>query len=111
GRSGVRTSRFTGVPQALGRRTGGAGAGMSEPTRFQQATADYAVSRLWRERAPAYRFLVADEVGLGKTIVAREIIRQTLKRFPEGPVDIIYVCSSQAIASQNLDKLVIDAGG
>jgi hypothetical protein len=84
---------------------------MSEPTRFQQATADYAVSRLWRDRAPAYRFLVADEVGLGKTIVAREIIRQTLKRFPEGPIDIIYVCSSQAIASQNLDKLVIDAGG
>ena len=84
---------------------------MSEPTRFQQATADYAVSRLWRDSAPAYRFLVADEVGLGKTIVAREIIRQTLKRFPVGPVDIIYVCSSQAIASQNLDKLIIDAGG
>lgn len=84
---------------------------MSEPTRFQKATADHAIRRLWSARGPAYRFLVADEVGLGKTIVARDIVRQTLDRFPEGPVDIIYVCSSQAIASQNLEKLVIDAGG
>lgn len=82
---------------------------MSGPvlTGFQQRTADYAVRRMWEDPHPAHRFLVADEVGLGKTIVAREVIRKSLARFPRRHFDIVYLCSSQAIASQNLPKLVI----
>ena len=45
-----------------------------KPFPFQQATVDAAVARLGgRGRR---RFLVADEVGLGKTVVAREVIRK-----------------------------------
>lgn len=83
---------------------------MSSPLGFQQRTADYAVARLWDDPEPTSRFLVADEVGLGKTIVAREIVGQTLARFPRSRTDIVYLCSSQAIASQNLRKLRIGGG-
>lgn len=72
---------------------------------FQKATAEYAFRRMWIDRPSAHRFLVADEVGLGKTVVAREIVTKTLKRLGGRAADIIYVCSSRAIASQNLDKL------
>jgi len=82
-----------------------------KPTPFQQRTADYAFARLWDPTRPAYRFLVADEVGLGKTIVARDVVRQTLARFPRSRVDILYVCSNQRIASQNLSKLVVGGAG
>jgi hypothetical protein len=54
------------------------------------------------------RFLVADEVGLGKTLVARGLIakviehlqKQNLKR-----IDIIYICSNLDIARQNINRL------
>jgi hypothetical protein len=60
---------------------------------------------MWIDREGVHRFLVADEVGLGKTVVAREIIRKTLAHLGQAPADIIYICSSRAIAVQNLDKL------
>ena len=41
---------------------------------FQRATVDYVFQRLYLDRPPAHRFLVADEVGLGKTLVARGLI-------------------------------------
>ncbi|NCD17973.1 MAG: hypothetical protein EOL91_11840 [Actinobacteria bacterium] len=36
---------------------------------FQRRTVDYVHSRLWDPVDPAKRFLVADEVGLGKTLI------------------------------------------
>ena len=80
---------------------------MSGPTLtdFQQRTADYVDRRLWQDKQPAMRFLIADEVGLGKTIIAREIIDQTLARFGRRRFDIVYLCSNSVIAGQNLDKL------
>ena len=78
---------------------------MSGPAPFQLRTAIYAFNRLWGP-ANVQNFLVADEVGLGKTHVAREVVRRTLDRFPIGDADIVYVCSNQAIASQNLERLV-----
>ena len=78
---------------------------MSGPAPFQLRTAIYAFNRLWGP-GNVQNFLVADEVGLGKTHVAREVVRRTLDRFPIGDADIVYVCSNQAIASQNLERLV-----
>ncbi|MEO7690931.1 MAG: DEAD/DEAH box helicase [Sphingomonas sp.] len=85
---------------------------MSGPTLtgFQKRTADYVVQRFWKDRTPAKRFLVADEVGLGKTIVAREVIDQTLARFHRRRFDIVYLCSNSVIAGQNLDKLKKTSG-
>ena len=39
---------------------------------FQRATVDYAFERLWLADDPVKKFLVADEVGLGKTMVAKD---------------------------------------
>ena len=74
-----------------------------KPFPFQQATVDAAVARL-RGRGPR-RFLVADEVGLGKTVVAREVIRKLSgggsKRFT-----VYYVTSNTKVSDQNAKRLV-----
>ena len=47
---------------------------------FQRATVDYVFERLYGDRDPVWRFLVADEVGLGKTLVAKGLIARTIER-------------------------------
>ena len=74
---------------------------------FQQATVEHAFDRLFDPKGSG-RFLVADEVGLGKTMVARGVIAKTIDRLQaEGidRIDVIYVCSNQVIARQNISKL------
>ena len=70
---------------------------------FQEATVHHAVARL-RDPAGSRRFLVADEVGLGKTLVAQGIL-QHLANGPR-PLNVFYVCSSLTIAHQNRDSLL-----
>lgn len=76
---------------------------------FQRRTAVWAFRRMFAVEDPAVRFLVADEVGLGKTHVAKGVVAQVIDHLQsEGDVrhDIVYVCSNAAIARQNLRKLV-----
>ena len=75
---------------------------------FQRRTARWAFDRMFADRDPAVRFLVADEVGLGKTHVAKGVIAQVidhLRRTGDARHDIVYVCSNAAIARQNVRKL------
>ena len=75
---------------------------------FQRRTARWAFGRMFADRNPAVRFLVADEVGLGKTHVAKGVIAQVidhLQRTGDARHDIVYVCSNRAIARQNIRKL------
>ncbi len=74
---------------------------------FQRKTVEHAYNELYREGGSG-RFLVADEVGLGKTIVARGVIAKMLDLQGDKikRLDIIYVCSNSAIARQNLEKLI-----
>lgn len=58
------------------------------------------------------RVLVADEVGLGKTMIAKGVIAK-MARFHQIDLQdplykVVYVCSNQDIAGQNLKKLKID---
>ncbi|MED4695187.1 DEAD/DEAH box helicase [Peribacillus frigoritolerans] len=76
---------------------------------FQRATVERVHHLFTHEYA---RVLVADEVGLGKTMIARGVIakmaryhRYTLK---DDLFKVVYVCSNQSIAGQNLAKLKID---
>ena len=74
---------------------------------FQRTTVDYVFERLYGPD-PVDRFLVADEVGLGKTLVARGVIAKTIDRLHErghDRIDIVYICSNADIAAQNLTKL------
>ena len=76
---------------------------------FQRNTARWVFHRMFAEQDPAIRFLVADEVGLGKTHVAKGVIAQVidhLRRTGDKRHDIVYVCSNAAIARQNIRKLV-----
>lgn len=79
-----------------------------KPKDFQQATADRIVQVF---RGGQNRVLLADEVGLGKTIVAREVVRQVAQWHKEELGDdhfkVIYICSNVNIASQNASKLGI----
>ena len=75
---------------------------------FQKETVEYVFSRLYSEDgASAHRFLVADEVGLGKTLVARGLIAKTIERLQKDVrrIDIVYVCSNAEIARQNIQRL------
>ena len=80
---------------------------------FQVATVDTAFEGLWHSGTTS-RFLVADEVGLGKTLVAKGVIARTiehLRSLGEKRIDIVYICSNQTIARQNLLKLKEFADG
>lgn len=76
---------------------------ISEPKGFQRATAEAALRTLNGE-GPR-RFLVADEVGLGKTVVARTIIQEMMKG-RRRPLVVFYVSSNLNIAHQNRAKLL-----
>ena len=74
---------------------------------FQRRTVDYAFDRLFLEPGSSHRFLVADEVGLGKTLVARGVIAKTIDHLWDQVkrIDIVYICSNGSIARQNVRRL------
>ena len=76
---------------------------------FQKATAERILKVF--KRLGQNRILLADEVGLGKTIIAREVIKKVSKWHREEKHDdhfkVVYICSNVNIASQNVNKLGI----
>lgn len=75
---------------------------------FQRRTAEYAFHRLYEAPDSTQRFLVADEVGLGKTLVAAGVTAlaiDELRAAGTPRIDIIYICSNQAIARQNVERI------
>ena len=74
---------------------------------FQRATVDR-IYHLYE--SGQRRVLVSDEVGLGKTLIARGTVARIAKlRHLEGDdlFKVVYICSNGAIADQNLQKLRI----
>ena len=74
---------------------------------FQEATANRIVDLF---KSGHNRVLLADEVGLGKTIVAKTVVGKTGKwRSEIGDNDyvVVYICSNAGIANQNCSKLGI----
>ncbi|MDE2824064.1 MAG: DEAD/DEAH box helicase, partial [Chloroflexota bacterium] len=75
---------------------------------FQRRTAEYVFDKLYMAEDSTRRFLIADEVGLGKTLVAAGVVAQAIDHLRDQGVpriDIIYICSNQAIARQNVDRI------
>jgi len=74
---------------------------------FQLKTVDYVFEQLYVNNRN--KMLIADEVGLGKTIVAKGIIAKAFASFKpthsKRSFNIIYICSNQTLAKQNLKKL------
>src|SRR4051812_44193289 len=80
--------------------------------RFQLDTVDAVVRAMFDEGQR--RFLVADEVGLGKTKTARALVAETVKRLwgdkDVDRIDVVYICSNAQIARQNLQDLDLFSG-
>lgn len=76
---------------------------------FQRATVEHVTDRLYRSEQPSRRFLVADETGLGKSLVARGVIARAIEALQDDDnvkrIDVVYVCSNADIAEQNLKRL------
>lgn len=79
---------------------------------FQVKTVDYVYEQLYVKGRK--KMLIADEVGLGKTIVAKGIIAKSFKNYldnyeslkKENPTfNVVYICSNLALANQNIRKL------
>ncbi len=74
---------------------------------FQHSTVDAVYAELFENGRRC--MLVADEVGLGKTIVAKGIIARKVKERLEAgnrtPLRVTYICSNQVIARENICKL------
>ena len=82
---------------------------------FQRDTAEHVFRCLYEQPGGSRRFLVADEVGLGKTLVARGVIAKAIHhlwpKLPEiGRIDVVYICSNGQIARQNLNRLNVIGG-
>ena len=78
---------------------------------FQRATVER-VDALYRKGQK--RVLVADEVGLGKTLIARGVIAKMaeIRYIEDDPLfKVVYVCSNQNITRQNVRKLDIFGTG
>ncbi|MCU1567366.1 MAG: Helicase, C-terminal, partial [Pseudarthrobacter sp.] len=77
---------------------------------FQRRTVEHVFKRLYLDDQPADRFLVADETGLGKSMVARGVIAKAIERLDQRDsgvdrIDVVYVCSNADLAKQNLGRL------
>lgn len=72
---------------------------------YQNATVDAVIEKFETQN----RVLVADEVGLGKTEVAKAVIATMAQRHwekPNGkPFKVAYICPNQNVAKQNFPKL------
>ena len=74
---------------------------------FQRATVER-IDYLFRHGQN--RVLIADEVGMGKTLIARGAIVKTARlRIEEGDdlLKVVYICSNTSIANQNIQKLKV----
>lgn len=76
---------------------------------FQRDTVDYVFQRMYLDPISSLRFLVADEVGLGKTLVAAGVIGRAIEHVhakdPKERFDVVYICSNSTIARQNINRL------
>jgi hypothetical protein len=79
---------------------------------FQRTTVEYVFRRMYLDRDCVRHFLIADEAGLGKTLVARGLIAKVIDHLWDrsGRIDIVYVCSNMDIARQNINRLNVTGG-
>ena len=76
---------------------------------FQCATANR-ILHIYKELGHR-RVLLADEVGLGKTFVAKQVInlvREWHKQKKDDFFKVVYICSNANIADQNIEKLGVE---
>lgn len=68
---------------------------------FQKKSVEYIYKQFYENGKK--RVLIADEVGLGKTIIAKGLIAKAYQE--KKKLNVVYICSNQALARQNINKL------
>jgi len=90
-----------------------AGPIMAGLTGFQRRSVEHVMDR-FHGADPRRRFLVADETGLGKSLVARGVIARTIETLQHErgrkQINLVYVCSNTDLATQNLSRLDVTGG-
>ncbi|WP_041302906.1 helicase-related protein [Mycolicibacterium rhodesiae] len=76
---------------------------------FQRDAVEHIIERLYRSPDASGRYLVADETGLGKSVIARGVIASAIAELQDAAhinrIDVVYICSSTDLAKQNLRRL------
>jgi hypothetical protein len=80
---------------------------------FQRDTVEYVFQRMYLDSDATNRFLVADEVGLGKTMVAKGLLAKAIDHLWDTVerIDVVYICSNADIARQNITRLNLTGSG
>ena len=75
---------------------------------FQRATVEQVADVFYGKRSGT-RYLVADETGLGKSLIARGVIAKAIEHLQDDDtvkrIDIVYICSNADVARQNIKRL------
>lgn len=83
---------------------------LTELREFQRVSVEHVVDVLYRGKT-GKRFLVADETGLGKSMIARGVIAAAIEDLQDDDdvdrIDIVYICSNADVARQNVKRLDI----
>ena len=81
-------------------------------TEFQRRSVDHVIDQFYG-RSNANRFLVADETGLGKTMVAQGVIARAIEELQSRVkrIDVVYVCANSDLARQNIRRLNVTGQG
>lgn len=76
---------------------------------FQRDAVNHVIDRFYGDEPGSGRFLIADETGLGKSVIARGVIARAIEKLENddsvGRIDIVYICSNADLANQNLKRL------
>lgn len=82
-----------------------------ELTDLQKATSDHIIDVFTRMEEPVKRYLLADEVGLGKTIIAADVIKRLAGKKGSAPFIVYYICGNQRVTAQNKGKFIAYCNG
>lgn len=76
---------------------------------FQKRTVNHVFKRFYTCDGTTNRFLVADETGLGKSVVAAGVVARAIEHLEmvDGVdrIDVVYMCSNADLAKQNIDRV------
>lgn len=78
---------------------------------FQKSAVNHVIEQFYGEgnETRSGRFLIADETGLGKSVIARGVIAKSIEELQNDEtvdrIDVVYICSNADLASQNLKRL------
>jgi len=76
---------------------------------FQKRTVNHVMKRFYNGSDSTDRFLVADETGLGKSVVAAGVVARAIEHLETvdavGRIDVVYMCSNVDLAKQNIARI------